>query len=244
MDNIFSKYYEYKYGKWVSGDYIKSITFLTQNQDHLVVAIPRAHGKTTLLLGYLSWMVYKLKQDERVSVSFNINSSDFFRSQQIYKEQSKVKEEPLGANPFTGSKKVKDIITEMYVEHIQDMFKFFGFNFLIGDDPNYWTIYIGTSENKYAMKVTFGLPNRIFDVVLIDDMDCVSYYRRMAPKTLALGTPQKKSDLFDRADLKLPALNSEDEVLFPELEDEKFLHLLEGFLRRDGFQREYMLKVI
>jgi hypothetical protein len=65
MEKIFSHAVIAKYGRWVSGEYVKkSAEFLQQNKRTMHVA-PRGHQKSFLNYAYIMWKIWKNKKDKK-----------------------------------------------------------------------------------------------------------------------------------------------------------------------------------
>ncbi len=243
MENVFSKYYVHRYGKWVSGDYIKGLAFLMQHQDHLTVALPRGHNKTTLLMGYLTWMAYKLQLNDKIFVSFNVNHLDPLGDLSANRTDRNLPDSEVIHAIEVKSDSTPEPIEE-YIKQLQDIFKFFGFKFGVGSIVDCWAIFVDANNQRDSMIIEFGLKNKKYDLVLIDDSgDIPPFFFQSCKKVLALGTPKKKSDLFDRANIKMITPNNEGAALFPESFNVDYLGNTKAILGNDSFTKEFGLNV-
>jgi len=220
MENVFSEYYIHKYGKWVSGDFINSVAFLMQQKDILVLSLPRAHGKTTLSMGYLAWMVYKLKEKEESYISYGGNN--IFNHNEIIEMLRHLGFEVVG---FLG----EEIFDEA-----------------TGKTKRGPT-YIICSNEAGAIRIDFGRAiNRRYDLILDDDTenyslkDSVQKKRWENSQVIILGSEFSIKGEDREMMLKFPALNGKEQPIWPEMWSRDRLFKTKQMCGRDSFYREFM----
>jgi hypothetical protein len=80
LENNFSDYYKKEFGEWIFGHYLRNMAWLIENQDYLVLALPRNHAKTTLCIAYI---VYLLKTKINLKMPLEI---DYFSDQKEFQD--------------------------------------------------------------------------------------------------------------------------------------------------------------